>query len=54
LCPQFFLDEHISWWESALQLSVYATYVMFMKWNCQAERFVKKLLSKNKVTTPFE
>jgi sodium/potassium/calcium exchanger 2 len=46
----FFLDEQISMWESALQLGVYAAYVIFMKWNAQSERFVKKLLNKNKVT----
>ena len=37
-------------WESALQLGVYAAYVIFMKFNAQSERFVKKLLNKNKVT----
>lgn len=46
----FFLDEYIAWWESFLQLSVYAAYVLFMKWNAQSERFVKKIINKNKVT----
>lgn len=46
----FFLDEYIAWWESLLQLFVYAAYVLFMKWNVQAERFFKKILYKNKVT----
>jgi len=46
----FFKDERIKWWEAALLLSTYVAYVGFMKFNVQAERFVKKLLYKNKVT----
>ena len=46
----FFLDEQILWYEAAILLSIYAAYVFFMKINIQAERFVKRLLFKNKVT----
>jgi sodium/potassium/calcium exchanger 2 len=46
----FFLDEIIYWYEAAILLSIYVCYVLFMKINVQAERFVKRLLYKNKVT----
>ncbi len=46
----FFRDEKIVWYESLLLLLTYFAYVGFMKINAQAERFVKKLLYKNKVT----
>ena len=46
----FFLDEKIVWWEASILLGIYTLYVMFMKFNVQAERFVKRLLFKNKVT----
>lgn len=46
----FFLDEKIEWYEAALLLLIYACYVIFMKFNPNAERFVKKILFKNKVT----
>ena len=46
----FFIDEVIYWYEAALLLGVYALYVLFMKINFKAEKFVKKLLYKNKVT----
>ncbi len=46
----FFRDSYIQWWEAALLLAIYFSYVGFMKINPQTERFVKKLLYKNKVT----
>ena len=60
----FFMDEQITWYEAVallrwqsrhgrvwlMMLSIYFCYVFFMKYNQQAERAVKKLLSKNKVT----
>ena len=46
----FFLDEKIFWWEAAILLGIYAGYVIFMKFNASSEKFVKKLLYKNKVT----
>merc|ERR1719410_2334328 len=44
------MDEEITWYEAVALLSIYASYVFFMKYNMHAERAVKKLLSKNKVT----
>jgi len=46
----FFIDNVIQWYEAALLLSVYITYVIFMKFNASAEKAVKKLFSKNRVT----
>ena len=46
----FFLDEKILWYEALALLCIYACYVLFMKINVQAEKFVKRLLYKNKVT----
>jgi len=46
----FFVDNFIMWWEALLLLMVYALYVIFMKFNAQAERGIKRLLSKNRVT----
>ena len=46
----FFMDEQITWYEAVALLSIYACYVFFMKYNQHAERALKKLLSKNKVT----
>eukprot|EP00095_Tigriopus_kingsejongensis_P005989 maker-scaffold48_size466083-snap-gene-3.25 protein:Tk05989 transcript:maker-scaffold48_size466083-snap-gene-3.25-mRNA-1 annotation:"sodium potassium calcium exchanger nckx30c isoform x2" len=46
----FFIDEKIYLYEAVLQFSIYIVYVVFMKFNMNAERFVKKILYKNKVT----
>ena len=46
----FFLDEVIYWYESLVLLCIYFTYVLFMKFNVQTERAVKRILYKNKVT----
>lgn len=46
----FFRDNLIYWWEALILFLFYAAYVSFMKWNVQVERFVKKILYKNKVT----
>ena len=46
----FFMDEEITWYEAVSLLAIYLSYVFFMKYNQHAERAVKKLLSKNKVT----
>lgn len=46
----FFKDSLIYWWEALILFMFYMAYVSFMKWNVQVERFVKKILYKNKVT----
>lgn len=46
----FFRDSLIYWWEALILFCFYMGYVSFMKWNVQVERFVKKILYKNKVT----
>jgi hypothetical protein len=46
----FFIDNTIMWYEALCLLSIYFSYVAFMKINQYAERAAKKLLSKNKVT----
>jgi len=46
----FFVDNYIMWWEALLLLTLYILYVIFMKFNEQAERGIKRLLSKNRVT----
>ncbi|XP_021108561.1 sodium/potassium/calcium exchanger 2 isoform X4 [Heterocephalus glaber] len=45
----FFLDNVIMWWESMLLLTAYVGYVIFMKFNVQVERWVKQMISRNKV-----
>ncbi|XP_036187150.1 sodium/potassium/calcium exchanger 2 isoform X2 [Myotis myotis] len=45
----FFLDNVIMWWESLLLLAAYFVYVIFMKFNVQVERWVKQMISCNKV-----
>jgi sodium/potassium/calcium exchanger 2 len=47
----FFLDNQIEWWEALGLLSVYCMYVIFMKFNAVAESLVKKIFSKNRVTS---
>ncbi|XP_018408338.1 PREDICTED: sodium/potassium/calcium exchanger 1 [Nanorana parkeri] len=44
----FFLDNFILWWESALLLSAYCLYVIFMKFNTQLEGWMKSQLLKRK------
>ena len=44
----FFIDNYIMWWEALLLLTLYILYVIFMKFNEQAERGIKRLLSKNR------
>ncbi|XP_050305564.1 sodium/potassium/calcium exchanger Nckx30C isoform X2 [Anthonomus grandis grandis] len=46
----FFRDNRIHWYEALVLFSLYIAYVSFMKWNQPMERFVKKLVYKNKVT----
>jgi len=46
----FFIDETITWYESLTLLCIYASYVIFMKFNQTTERAVKRVLYKNKVT----
>jgi len=46
----FFVDNQIVWYEALGLLCIYFAYVAFMKINQHAERALKKLLSKNKVT----
>lgn len=46
----FFQDNEILWWEALILLSCYICYVTFMKFNEHCERFVKKIVNRNKVT----
>ncbi|KAF5306542.1 hypothetical protein FQA39_LY08864 [Lamprigera yunnana] len=46
----FFRDNNIEWYEALVLFMFYILYVSFMKWNQPMERFVKKILYKNKVT----
>jgi sodium/potassium/calcium exchanger 2 len=46
----FFRDNKIYWWEALVLFLIYVTYAVFMKFNQNAERFVKKIVYKNKVT----
>lgn len=46
----FFRDNEIHWWEALILFSIYIAYAVFMKWNHQMERLVKKVIYKNKVT----
>jgi len=46
----FFVDNFIMWWEALLLLFVYVLYVVFMKFNANAEKGVKRMLSSNRVT----
>ncbi|KAG5675144.1 hypothetical protein PVAND_005072 [Polypedilum vanderplanki] len=46
----FFRDNKIFWWEALLLFLIYVLYAIFMKWNQQVERAVKKVVYKNKVT----
>ncbi|XP_046970256.1 sodium/potassium/calcium exchanger Nckx30C isoform X2 [Vanessa cardui] len=45
-----FRDNVIYWQEALVLFSLYGAYVLFMRWNQQVERAVKKLIYKNKVT----
>lgn len=50
----FFEDEEIEWWEALILFMMYITYVVFMKFNTQAETWVKKVMpcrSENKVNS---
>ena len=44
----FFVDNYIRWWEAGLLLCLYFLYVLFMKFNEQAERAIKRLISKKR------
>ncbi|KAL7044326.1 hypothetical protein ACKWTF_001882 [Chironomus riparius] len=44
----FFRDNKIFWWEALLLFLIYVTYAVFMKFNQQVERAVKKVVYKNK------
>ncbi|CAL8404857.1 unnamed protein product [Boreogadus saida] len=43
----FFLDNVIVWWESAMLVTGYVGYVVFMKFNSPIERAVKRLINKH-------
>jgi len=47
----FFVDNYIRWWEAGLLFCVYILYVLFMKYNEQAERAIKRIISKKRVTS---
>lgn len=46
----FFSDNFITTSEAAILFCFYVAYVSFMKWNQPMERWVKKIIYKNKVT----
>ncbi|XP_055549135.1 sodium/potassium/calcium exchanger Nckx30C isoform X3 [Wyeomyia smithii] len=46
----FFRDNEIYWWEALVLFIIYIAYAVFMKFNHQVERCVKKIIYKNKVT----
>lgn len=46
----FFKDNLIEWYEALVLFCFYIAYVSFMKWNQPMERWVKKIIYKNKVT----
>ena len=50
----FFVDNYIKWWEAFLMLCLYFLYVIFMKYNEQAERAVKRLISKKRQESRVE
>ncbi|XP_035217661.1 sodium/potassium/calcium exchanger Nckx30C-like isoform X2 [Stegodyphus dumicola] len=50
LLMTFFQDSVIYWWEALVLLCCYGCYVTFMKFNESCEKFIKKLLNRNKVT----
>lgn len=50
LLMSFFQDSIIYWWEALVLLSTYVCYVTFMKFNEPCEKFIKKMLNRNKVT----
>ncbi|XP_059928109.1 sodium/potassium/calcium exchanger 1-like isoform X3 [Gadus macrocephalus] len=43
----FFLDNVIMWWESAMLVTGYVCYVVFMKFNSPIERAVKRQINKH-------
>ena len=45
----FFMDEIIYWFEALTLLGIYATYVLFMKYNANAELAFRKIIGNNKV-----
>ncbi len=45
----FFLDNIITHWESISLLLIYASYVVFMKFNGNVETFVKGIINRNQV-----
>lgn len=45
-----FWNDRVVWWEALILLSIYAAYVIFMKFNKNVERTVKGLLSRNRVS----
>uniref|UniRef100_A0A3B3DXB6 Sodium/potassium/calcium exchanger 1 n=1 Tax=Oryzias melastigma TaxID=30732 RepID=A0A3B3DXB6_ORYME len=53
----FFLDNAVMWWESGILMAGYTLYVIFMKFNTQAELAIKSILHKLKpvqTDSPFE
>lgn len=46
----FFRDNYIHWYEALVLFCFYLLYVTFMKWNHPMEKFVKRILYRNKVT----
>merc|ERR1719195_587804 len=46
----FFVDNQIAWYEALGLLCIYFAYVLFMKYNEQAERAIKRIISKKRVT----
>lgn len=46
----FFRDNYIHWYEALVLFGFYLAYVSFMKWNQPMEKFVKRIIYRNKVT----
>ncbi|KAK2583828.1 hypothetical protein KPH14_009723 [Odynerus spinipes] len=46
----FFRDNYIHWYEALVLFGFYLAYVSFMKWNQPMEKFVKRILYRNRVT----
>lgn len=45
----FFLDNHITWWESLMLLTVYVLYVVFLKFDAQVKQAFRTELHENSI-----
>ncbi|MEQ2235242.1 hypothetical protein ILYODFUR_000384 [Ilyodon furcidens] len=44
----FFLDNVVKWWENVILVSFFILYIIFLKYNAQAEQMLKSHLQKTK------